>query len=107
MSDTTLHRVASTSDLAEDEAMQVLVDGKEIAIINLGGEFFALDDICTHAYASMADGYVEGDCIECPLHGAQFNIRTGKAESPPATEDLASYEVRIDGDDILVAIPGG
>ncbi len=104
MSDTTLHRVASTSDLDEDEAMQVLVDGKEIAIIKLGGEFFALDDICTHAYASMADGYIEGDCIECPLHGAQFNIRTGKAETPPATEDLKSYEVTVDGEDILVAV---
>ena len=93
MSDTTLHKVASTSDLDEDEAMQVL-----------GGEFFALDDICTHAYASMADGYIEGDCIECPLHGAQFNIRTGKAETPPATEDLKSYEVTVDGEDILVAV---
>ncbi len=106
MSDTKFHRVASTSDLGEDEALQVIVDGREIALINLGGEFFALDDICTHAYASMADGYIEGECIECPLHGAQFDIRTGKAETPPATEDLNRHEVRIDGDDILVAVSG-
>lgn len=105
MSDTTFHKVASTSDIDENEALQVIVSGKEIAIINLGGEFFALDDICTHAYASMADGYIEGDCIECPLHGAQFNIRTGKVATPPATEDLTPYEVKIDGDDILVGVP--
>ena len=107
MSDATFHKVAGVSDLDEDEAMQVVVEGKEIALINLGGELYALDDICTHAYASMSDGYVEGDCIECPLHGAQFEIRTGKARTPPATVDLKSYEVRIDGDDVLVGLPAG
>ena len=107
MSDVKFHRVASTSELDEDEAMQVLVEGKEIALINLGGELHALDDICTHAYASMADGYIEGDCIECPLHGAQFNIRTGKAETPPATEDLEHYEVKVEGDEIFVGLPTG
>ena len=49
----------------------------------------------------------EGDCIECPLHGAQFNIKTGKAETPPATVDLAIYEVKIEGDDIMVGLPNG
>ena len=97
MSDVTFHTVAKTSQLEEDEAMQVLIEGKEVSIINLGG----------HAYASMSDGYIEGDCIECPLHGAQFNIKTGKAETPPATVDLATYEIKIDGDDILVGLPNG
>lgn len=106
MSDVTFHQVATTDQLDEDEAMQVIVEGKEIAIVNLGGEIYALDDICTHAYASMADGYIEGDCIECPLHGAQFNIKTGKVETPPATEDLNTYEVKIEGDNILVGLPG-
>ena len=107
MSDVTFHQVATTDQLDEDEAIQVIVDGKEIAIVNLGGEFYALDDICTHAYASMADGYIEGDCIECPLHGAQFNIKTGKAETPPATEDLKCYEIKIEGSNILVGLPNG
>lgn len=105
MSDVTFHQVATTDQLDEDEAVQVIVNGKEIAIVNLGGEFYALDDICTHAYASMADGYIEGDCIECPLHGAQFNIKTGKAETPPATEDLKTYELKIEDGNILVGIP--
>lgn len=106
MSEVTFHKVATTSDLDEDEAMQVIVEGKELALINLGGELFALDDICTHAYASMSDGYIEGNCIECPLHGAQFDIRTGKAETPPATEDLGSYQVKIEDGDVFIGLPG-
>ena len=107
MSDVTFHQAATMDQLDEDEAMQVIIEGKEVAIINLGGTIYAMDDICTHAYASMADGYIEGDCIECPLHGAQFNIKTGKAETPPATEDLTCYEVKIEGDNILVGMPNG
>ena len=72
MSDVTFHPVAKTGQLDEDEAVQVIVEGKEVSIINLGGEYYAMDDICSHAYASMSDGYIEGDCIECPLHGAQY-----------------------------------
>ena len=105
MSDVTFHQVATTDQIDEDEAMQVIVNGKEVAVINLGGTIYAMDDICSHAYASMSDGYIEGDCIECPLHGAQFNIKTGKAETPPASEDLATYEVKIDGSNILVGLP--
>lgn len=107
MSDTEFHPVAKTADLDDDEAVQVLVDGQEIAIYNLGGEFFATDDICTHAYASLADGYVENGQIECPLHGGCFDIKTGKAATAPCTVDLKTYEVKIDGDDILVRIPSG
>ena len=105
MSEVTFHKVATTSDLDEDEAMQIVVEGKEIALINRGGELFALDDICTHAYASMSDGYIEGDCIECPLHGAQFDIKTGKAVTPPATEDLASYRIKVEDGDVYVGLP--
>ncbi len=104
MSNVVFHKVATTSDLEEDEAIQVRVGSHEIALINLQGAFFALDDICTHAYASMSDGYIEDGCIECPLHGAMFDIKTGKAVSPPADEDLKSYEVRVENDDILVGI---
>ena len=78
---------------------------KEIAIYNLDGQFYATDDICTHAYASLADGYVEGELIECPLHGGCFDIKTGKAMTPPVTEDLKTYEVKIDGEQILVGVP--
>lgn len=106
MSDIEFHTVAKKSDLGDGEALQVVIGKKEIAIYNLEGEFFATDDICTHAYASLADGYVEGELVECPLHGGCFNIKSGKAMTPPVTEDLKTYEVKIDGDDIQVGVPG-
>ena len=105
MSNTEFHKVAKTSDVDDGEAVQVMVGKKEIAIYNLEGEYFATDDICSHAYASLADGYIEGTQIECPLHGGCFDIKTGKAMTPPVTEDLKTYEVKIDGDDILVNVP--
>ncbi|MPY71609.1 MAG: Rieske 2Fe-2S domain-containing protein [Alphaproteobacteria bacterium] len=100
------HEVAKTSELDEDEAIQVLVGRKEIAIYNLGGEYFATDDICSHAYASLADGYVENGQVECPLHGACFDIRTGKALTAPASIDIGTYEVKVEGDTIFVGVPG-
>ena len=106
MSEIEFHAVAKTGELDDGEAMQVLIGKKEVAIYNLGGEIFATDDICTHAYASLADGYVEDGLIECPLHGACFDIRTGEAKTPPATENLKIYEVKIEGDDVMVGMPG-
>ena len=82
MSDVTFYNAIKKDQLDEDEAMQVIIEGKEVAIINLGGEFYAMDDICSHAYASMADGYLEGECLECPLHGAQFNVKTRQGRNP-------------------------
>jgi MocE subfamily Rieske [2Fe-2S] domain protein len=107
MSDIEFYTVAKTSELDDGEAMQVVVGGREIAIYNLAGQFYATDDICTHAYASLADGYVEGDRIECPLHGGCFEIRTGKAVTAPCTEDLKTYPVKVDGASIQVGVPKG
>ena len=105
MSEIEFHSVAKTDDLDDGEAMQVIIGRKEIAIYNLDGKFYATDDICTHAYASLADGYVEGELIECPLHGGCFDIKTGKAMTPPVSEDLKTYELKIDGEQILIGVP--
>ncbi len=99
------HEVAKTGDIEDGAGIQVMIGRKEIAIFNLQGQFYATDDICSHAYASLADGYVEGDQVECPLHGACFAIKTGKVLTPPATEDLKVYPVKIDGDRISVGVP--
>ena len=96
------HDVAATGDIGEDEAQQVVIGSKEICIVNLKGEFFALDDVCSHAYASLADGYIEGDNVECPLHGACFDIRTGKVVEGPAKVDLKSYSTMVQGGKIFV-----
>jgi len=105
MAEVQYHDVAAVGDIAEDEAQQIIIGSKEVCIVNLGGEFFALDDVCSHAYASLADGYIEGDQVECPLHGACFDIRTGKVKSAPATVDLKTYPVKIEGDRIKVGMP--
>jgi 3-phenylpropionate/trans-cinnamate dioxygenase ferredoxin subunit len=107
MSDTNLefHAVAKTSDVDDDEVIAVSIGRKDIGIYKLEGEYYALNDICTHAYACMSDGYVEDGKIECPLHAACFDIKTGKALTAPAAVDLDCYPVKIDGDQILVGVP--
>lgn len=105
MSDIEFHAVAKTGEIDDGEAIQVQIGRKEIALYNIGGKYFATDDICTHAYASLADGYLEDGQIECPLHGARFDIKTGKALTAPASVDLAVYQVKVEGDTILVGVP--
>ena len=99
------HQVATTSEVTEDEPKAVSIGRVDIGIYKLGDEFYAIDDVCTHAYACMTDGYIDDGQIECPLHGACFDIKTGKALTAPATIDLRAYEVKIDGDQILVGVP--
>ena len=97
------HRVAAASDVEEDGIKQVIIDGHPIGLYRVGGEFFAVDDICTHAFAVLSEGYLEEHTIECPLHQGCFDIRTGKALSAPVTVDIGSYPVRVEGEDVLVA----
>ena len=107
MADTGWVRVAGKGDVAEGAVLGVRIGDKEVAIYHLpGGEFRATDNICSHEYALLSDGWLENGCIECPLHAAQFDIRTGKALSAPADLDLAVFEVKIEGDNVLVNMPG-
>ena len=107
MADTGWVRVAGKGDVAEGAVLGVRIGDREVAIYHLpGGEFRATDNICSHEYALLSDGWLENGCIECPLHAAQFDIRTGKALSAPADLDLAVFEVKIEGDNVLVNMPG-
>lgn len=98
------HRVAKTDEVLEDEPKAVQVGNEYIAIYKIDGTFYATDDICTHEFASLAEGFIEGDVIECPLHAGQFHIPTGKAMSPPVTEDLRTFAVKVEGEDIYVEV---
>jgi nitrite reductase/ring-hydroxylating ferredoxin subunit len=91
-------RVAKTTEIPSSGCKRVHVHGQPIALFNLDGTFYAIHDICTHAHASLCEGSIAGDEVLCPLHFASFNIRTG----PPADEDVKSYQVKIEGKDILV-----
>lgn len=76
----------------------------EIALCKVDDNIYALNNICTHEYACMSDGFIDGDVIECPLHQAQFHIPTGKVLSSPAVVDLQTYPVKVEDDDVYVQI---
>ena len=95
-------RIASANDLQDDEAVGLEVRDTRIALYRSEGEFFATANRCTHAEAVMSEGFVEDGCIECPLHQARFDLRTGKALCAPATVDIKTYPVRREGDDIYI-----
>jgi nitrite reductase/ring-hydroxylating ferredoxin subunit len=86
------------------EVMKIEAEGHVIALFHLEDGYFATQDVCTHAVASLADGYVDGDQVECPVHAGRFCIRTGAVESLPATKPLKTYPVRTDGGKVSVGI---
>ena len=95
---------AQRSDLAEGEVLGVEVAGRSIALYATDAGTFATDNICTHAYARLSDGWLDGEVIECPLHAARFDIRSGKVLDPPATEDLKTYPVRVVGSEVQIKL---
>ncbi|MDO8208623.1 MAG: non-heme iron oxygenase ferredoxin subunit [Gallionella sp.] len=87
--------VASVDELTPGSCRVVEVDGTNVAVFNLGGEYYAIEDACSHDGGELARGRVEGEEIVCPRHGARFSIRTGAVLGPPACEDLRIFPVRV------------
>ncbi len=87
--------VAKLEELPPGERRIIDVENVQIAVFNLGGEFYAIEDVCTHDYAPLADAKLEGDEIICPRHGARFCIKTGAVTAPPAYEPVPTFPVRI------------
>ncbi len=105
MAETGWMRAAASKDVAPGEMIPLDIGGKSLALFHLeDGAWHAADNICTHAYALLTDGWLEDHEVECPLHAARFDVRTGAATCAPASESIAVYEVRIDGDDVLVKL---
>lgn len=96
--------VAKKGYLEPGELMYVEVDDEPVCLINLNGELHALNDTCTHEDASLADGEIDGDEIECPMHGGAFNILTGAPTSFPVVVPIEKYLVRIEGDDVQISV---
>ncbi len=97
-------KAANRGDLGEGEVLGVVIAGREIALYDLGGQIYATDDVCTHAYARLSDGWLDRDEIECPLHAGRFDVKTGKAVAPPCTEDVKTYPTRLVGDEIQIKL---
>ena len=87
--------VAAQADLPEGQALAVEVAGEAVCLYNLAGTVYATQDTCTHEDASLAEGYIDGDCSECPLHQALFHIPTGEARTAPASVNLRVFPVRV------------
>ncbi len=99
-----LHRISTPHDIPAGESRAFDVAGRRIAVFNRDGKFFAIDDTCPHEDASLAEGMVDDGCVICPLHGATFDLCTGKEQTSVACEDVRRYDVVISGDDLSVEI---
>ena len=98
-------RVAGVGDVGPGEHIRVEVDGKAVLLANIGGEFCAVSDLCTHEHANLSDGFLMGSRIECPLHGSMFDVTTGEVKGLPATIPLPTFETKVEGGDVYVRIP--
>jgi len=87
--------IGALDDFTEGEPAAVVAGERQIAVFRIGGEVFALNDLCTHGHARLSDGYVEDGCVECPLHQGLIDIRTGTPRCAPITEAVRVFPIRI------------
>ena len=101
-------RVAAADDIAEGGVQSFIVGGEEIAVVRCEGQLYAITNICSHAHAYLSEGEVDTDecVIECPLHGARFDLASGRVRALPATEAIRTFEVRLVDNQIEVAVDG-
>jgi 3-phenylpropionate/trans-cinnamate dioxygenase ferredoxin subunit len=97
-------RACAVADLAEGEPKRYVVSGIPVAVVRTEGEVFAIHDVCSHANVALSEGEVDDQTIECWLHGSRFDLVTGAPTGLPATKPVPVYPVKIDGDDVLVAV---
>jgi len=95
-------KVAQTNDIQPSHMKFVQVADEDICLVNINGKFYAISNVCTHEGGPLADGTLEGYQVECPWHGSKFDVRTGEVTAPPASVPVPTYEVRVDGNNILV-----
>ena len=96
--------VTNASDIPVGQFRPVEAGGKRLLICHTAGGFYAVDDTCTHDDGPLADGWLEGQAIECPRHGARFDVTTGKVLCLPAAMPIKSYPVKVEGTDIKVSV---
>lgn len=98
------HDICDISEIADSEVIGRVANGIPLALFRLEDDVFALKDLCPHGAARLSDGFVEDDCVECPLHQGLIDIRTGAPRSAPITTPVARYEVRVTGTRVEVAL---
>ena len=106
MTTTNWVEAARVDDIDSDEPLAVTLNGRDIALYKLGDGIHATDNLCTHAFAMLSDGFFENGQIECPLHQGRFDVATGKALCEPVTDDIRTYPVKVDGGTVFVGLDG-
>jgi 3-phenylpropionate/trans-cinnamate dioxygenase ferredoxin component len=96
--------VAKVTDVSDPGRVLVEVEDRLLVLIRVGGEFFALDDVCTHDGGPLGEGKLDDRTIACPRHGAKFDVRTGRALTMPATKPTVAHDVKVIGDDVCVKL---
>ena len=96
--------VAAVGDLSERPIVVFDYEGTSLLVVRADGDFYALENLCTHDYTPLEDGEIEGDEIICAHHGARFCVRSGEVTAPPAYEDLQTFPVRVDSEKIYVRV---
>jgi 3-phenylpropionate/trans-cinnamate dioxygenase ferredoxin subunit len=97
-------KVAQVGELAPGQKKPLDLDGIAVLLFNVGGQYYAIEDVCTHDGAPLSGGRFAGNSIACPRHGARFDVCTGKALTMPAVEPVETYPIKIEGNDILVEV---
>jgi nitrite reductase/ring-hydroxylating ferredoxin subunit len=103
MSENEFLTFAEVNEIPPGERMIIEVDGKWIVVLNVDGAFYAIADLCTHDDGPLSEGVLDGCEIECPRHGARFDIRTGEVTAPPALIGIPTYDVRVQGNDLQIS----
>ncbi len=98
----TFVKLATLDELAPGTMKCAEISGRCILLANVGGNYYATDDTCTHEDASLSNGFLEGVLVKCPLHGSRFDLRTGKVLEDPAEENLTTYRVKVEDDAVWV-----
>lgn len=96
------HKVAREDQIDADIPSAVSVGENLIALYKVNGQVYGTSNVCTHQFALLSDGYIDNDCIECPLHQALFHIPTGERQSGPTCDDLKTYPIKIENGDVFV-----
>ena len=97
-------KVAQTDELSPGSGKVVEADGRSIALFNVEGTFYAIDNTCSHRGGPLGEGELNGESVTCPWHGANFNVKTGAVTSPPAGTGVRSFAVKVEGRDVLVEL---
>ena len=93
-----------SAQLSEDNPIEDRLDGVEVGIFRVGGQLYALENVCPHAYALLTQGFIDGETVECPLHEAVFHIPSGRCLKEPGGRDLKTYAVRLAGEEIQIKV---